>query len=378
MTAKHPPRLWSPLPTARQLALLRLVLSPDLDLRALESWSRGVNVQALDEGTMRLLPSLYSRLKSTGIDHPLLPIVRSLYCRSLYRNRLLLHRGLAVVKALSREGISCLLLKGAALGLGYYPHLGERPMGDIDILVPDKTAPESVHAVMKAGKAMNLRDRALHAHTYLDRDGLEYDIHWHLLPELAYAGSSRTLWERAETIPLERENWLTLCPEDHVFHILAHGLRVSNVLPLRWIVDTATVLRAKPEFDWGQLVEQTRLTATTVPVTRGLSFLVNEGFVGDAGAQALRSLKELPTRRVDRYVFAGQMHRPSLGYSILRPFLLYCRLRRLAGEGIVPSFARFIVALWDLQSSSQIPRALLGKFGAKLLGRRPGSREAQT
>jgi hypothetical protein len=366
MTAKRRSTLWSPLPTATQLGLLRLVLLARLDAAALMAWGDAADLRALDQGSLRLLPSLYLRLKAAGIDHPWRPFMEGLHRRSLYRNRILVHRGLAVVTTLAREGISCLLLKGAALGARYYADLGERPMGDFDILVPLATPPAKVQALLTAGGSMRLRERALHAHTYLDGDSFEYDIHWHLLPELAYAGSSRRLWERAESVRLNGESWLTLCPEDHVFHLLAHGLRVSGVPPLRWIVDTVAVLQASPDFNWSRLIEHTQQTAMTIPVACGLSFLVSEGFIGNDGAEALRLLEALPRRLVDRYVFAGQMRPPSLGYSVLRPFLLYARLKRLAGEGFVPGFAQFLAALWDLESPRRIPGALLGKLGAKL------------
>jgi len=366
MTASHPSRLWSPLPTTTQLVLLRLILSPRFDVAGLAAWSQAEDMRTLDQGSQRLLPSLYLRLKAEGIDHPWLPVMQGFHRRSLYRNRLLLHRGLAVARALTSDGIACLLLKGAALGPRYYADLGERPMGDFDLLLSDRTPAARVQALMTGRQAMSLRDRALHAHTYLDRDGFEYDIHWHLLPELAYAGSSMSLWRRAEFMPMAGETWLTLCPEDHVFHLLAHGLRVSEVPPLRWIVDTVAVLRASPGFDWGRLVEQTRLTATAVPIARGLSFLVREGFVGDEGAKALRLLEAMPRRWVDRYVFAGQMRRPSLGFSMLRPFLLYSRLKRLAREEFTPGFARFLATLWDVENPRRISGAVLGKLGAKL------------
>jgi hypothetical protein len=359
-------RLWSPLPTPMQLLLLHLVLAAKLDRERLVSWSWTQNMETLDEGSRRLLPSLYLRLRAEGLDHPWLRAMESLHRRSFYRNRLLLRRALGAVSALAGEGIPSLLLKGVAIGPRYYTDLGERPMGDVDIMVPEGTLPAAVERLLKVELGMTLRDRALHAHTYLDGDGFEYDVHWHLLPELAYPGSSRSFWDYASPIELGGQSCLTLAPEDHVFHLLTHGLRVSDVPPLRWIVDTVLVVRRTPRFDWRRLVDQTRRNAAAGPVLRGLSFLTAEGLLGGEATEALAGVKGLADRWQDRYIFAGQEREPSLPYSASRPFLLYGRLKRLAGNDRQPRFPQFLAALWDLESPRKIPAAALGRLGAKL------------
>ena len=372
MTARPPARLWSPFPNESQLALLRLVLSPRLDAGALAAWSGKVELQSLDEGCLRLMPTLYLQLTAAEIAHPWLPMLRAHYLRMRQRNRLLLHRGLSLARTLADHGIPCLLLKGAALGAGYYGDPGERPMGDFDILLPERAASATVQAIATAEQGLRLRDRALHAHTYLDHNGFEYDLHWHLLPELAYEGSARALWARAATVTHGQEEWPTLCAEDHAYHLLAHGLRVSEVPPLRWIVDMAMVLRKTPAFDWDRLVAQARSTETAVPIARGLAFLVREGFIDGAAGEALRRLEALPRRPFERYIFAGQMQRPSLGYSVLRPLLLYARLRRLAGGRFAPGALGFMAALWDVESPRRIPAAFLARLAGKLrAARRP-------
>ena len=126
---------WSPLPNATQLRLLRLVLSPVLDSDELAAWTEGVDLQTLDAGSVRLLPSLYLRLKEAGIDHPWLAGMRGWYRRTLYRNRLIVHRGLDLTEKLESRGVPALLLKGSPLIALYYKDPGARPMGDFDLMV---------------------------------------------------------------------------------------------------------------------------------------------------------------------------------------------------------------------------------------------------
>src|SRR5579871_124220 len=137
---------WLPLPNATQLRLLRLVLSPSLNRDALDAWTASVDLRTLDGGSVRLLPGLYQRLNEAGIDHPWLPIMRGWYRRSLYRNRLIIHRGLDLVGALESRGVRTLLLKGCPLVALYYKDPGTRPMGDFDLLVDETLQRREVEA----------------------------------------------------------------------------------------------------------------------------------------------------------------------------------------------------------------------------------------
>jgi Uncharacterised nucleotidyltransferase len=358
-------QLWLPLPTPPQLALLQLALAENFDADAFDRWSRSAG-RALDEGSRRLLPILYPCLKASGMRHPWLQSIRQMHARALLRNRLLVHRAIELADRLARSGIPTLLLKGVALAPAYYGDLGRRPMSDIDLMVAPSASPRTMEDVVTADTAMRLRGRALHADTYLDREGIEYDIHRYLLPELAFDDAGRALWKRAEPLQFGRQTCLTLCPEDHVFHLLGHGLRVSDVPPLRWIADAAMVLRARPGFDWHILIEEAQATEMAVPVARGLSFLVEHEFAGAGAAEALRRLEAMPSRRADRYLFAGQMKPPGLLYSLLRPFLLYRRLRGLSPAAAKPGFSRFLADLWGLRARRSIPGAFLGKLVAKI------------
>jgi hypothetical protein len=213
---------------------------------------------------------------------------------------------------------------------------------------------------------MQVRNRALHADTYTDGAGFAYDVHWHLLPELAFAGSSRSLWRAAEPIDIGGQHCRTLCPEDHVFHFLVDGLRVSGVAPLRWVIDTVTVVRRTPGFDWQRVVDLTARNVAASPVVHGLSLLVNEGFLNGGAADALAAVTALPEPRHHRYIFAIRMRRPRLRDSLLLPFLLYHRLRRLGERKPRSSFPRFLAVLWDLESPRQIPAYVYERLRARL------------
>jgi hypothetical protein len=366
--ARTRPAFWSPLPTATQLRLLRLVLAPNVDVGALDAWTRSVDLNDLDEGSVRLLPALYLRLADGGIDHPWLAIMRGWYRRTLYRNRLIIHRGLDLVEHLESQGVASLLLKGCPLTAVYYRDPGARPMGDFDILIGEPASRRQVEEILLGSGRARLKNRSLHADTYTDRDGFEYDLHWYLLPELAVAGWSRGLWTRAQDISIEGRRLRTLAAEDHLFHALIHGMRVSDVPPLRWIVDVATIVEKVGPVDWLRIAEYAEQRAIANPVAQGLGFLLDSGILGEAAKGAQAALAAAP--QTDRLLFACLMRRPSLAFRALRPWLLYRRLARLSNAAGLPrrerGFARFLVELWNLDSRREIPRALWHKILTRL------------
>lgn len=366
--ARSRPPFWSPLPSATQLRLLRLILAPSIEAEALDAWTGSVDLQNLDEGSVRLLPALYLRLAACGIDHPWLAIMRGWYRRTLFRNRLIIHRGLDLVDRLQGQGVASLLLKGCPLVALYYADPGARPMGDFDILIGESTPRRRIEEIVAGAGRMQLRNRSLHADTYVDRDGFEYDLHRYLLPELAVPGWTRGLWARAQGVSIEGRRFRTLAAEDHIFHALIHGMRVSDVPPLRWIVDVATIVAKGPPIDWLRVAEQAEQTAIAGPVAQGLGFLLDSGVLSEGAKAARAALAAAPVK--DRLLFAGLMRPPSLTFRALRPWLLYRRLARLShGEGVAvheAGFARFLADLWNLEGPREVPAALWRKIVARL------------
>ena len=181
-------------------------------------------------------------------------------------------------------------------------------------------------------------------------------------------GWSRGLWARAQDIAIEGRRFRTLGAEDHLFHALIHGMRVSDVPPLRWIVDVATIVDKASPIDWLRIAEYTEQWAIARPVAHGLGFLLDSGILGEGAKAARAALAGAP--QTDRLLFAGVMRPPSLAFRILRPWLLYRRLARLSdAEGQPMSatgFARFLAELWNLDSRRQIPGALWRKILARL------------
>ena len=87
MNAPRPRRLWSPLPDYNQRRLIELLLASRPDAEMLARWADDVDIQALDDGSARLLPALYLKLTAAGIDHPAYycPLLFVIACSTMVR-----------------------------------------------------------------------------------------------------------------------------------------------------------------------------------------------------------------------------------------------------------------------------------------------------
>ena len=105
----------------------------------------------------------------------------------------------------------------------------------------------------------------------------------------------------ARDVIIEGRRLRTLGSEDHLFHAIVHGMRISDVPPMRWIVDVATITSqaaaAGEPIDWLSVAEQAERAATAVPLARGLGFLLDSGILGERGEGcACRTGRSTPGR----------------------------------------------------------------------------------
>ena len=190
-------------PTAEQTDLLRAALlrGPE-GVQAWERWKTADRLGRLDAASARLLGQLWRNLQRNGVADPLLHELKQHYRRTWYANQLRLRDTGVVLAALLDRGIEPMLLKGAALVVGYYGDAGLRPMEDVDILVRSEHAAAAAATLGELGwsspQAVTPRHvRASHAMAFTGARGGQLDLHWHLLPESCWAGADAPLWERA-------------------------------------------------------------------------------------------------------------------------------------------------------------------------------------
>ena len=146
----------------RPLGELRDLL---LDLISTRREVEALRVSSLDEDDWgvilsmvrqhRLGPLLHWRLTREKADVPVPEDVRETLAASFKKatwRALVLQRELLMIgRTLSDAGIPWVALKGAYLAFAVYPHPALRPLRDLDVLVPRKSALSAYQALIDSG-----------------------------------------------------------------------------------------------------------------------------------------------------------------------------------------------------------------------------------
>jgi hypothetical protein len=201
--------------------------------------------------------------------------------------------------ALRNRGIPVLLLKGAALAKTVYRDPGERPMADLDCLVPRAQWREAVHLAVKAGGSWKIcaKRRVTGAHGYAAdvalQNGMVVEIHRRLdyWPQFAvdYPGIFRRarVLENGESVP---------SPEDCLLTLAIHAAKSGYVLPLRAVVDGLTLVTRRP-IDQDELARRAAEWRAKRAVAAWLRTLARFGLTGPWAALAASIA---PLQRRDR------------------------------------------------------------------------------
>jgi hypothetical protein len=177
-------------------------------------------------------PVLWRRMQACGVNGA--PVAASDRIRKLarvvhFRMDYVQQRLMESVDALEQAGIECVLLKGVALASTVYWSFTERPMADIDILVPAKRAEEAGRVLLTVGWAAyrgeqpptNCSEPHHHLLPLLDARGMDVqlEVHRALLPTgHPFAFAADAVWGAAMATA-RGVRWARV-PDPH--HLLLH------------------------------------------------------------------------------------------------------------------------------------------------------------
>lgn len=237
----------------RRLALLRsLVLEGAAARQALATWLAEVDLDAIGNAESRLIPAVVARHGATLARHPLFARMEGTYRYWQLRNSLMLADGRRALERLRDAHVEPVLFKGVAMVLRYYRNPAERPMGDLDALVPFDQVQRAQGALLRSGwrLARSGPDRGsdVHARDFLNANRCGFDLHWHALYESPVRGLDEGLRRRAQGLDWAGLAVRVMAPEDLLLTGLVNGIRVGGPPPLQWIVDAARI--AAGPVDW--------------------------------------------------------------------------------------------------------------------------------
>lgn len=263
----------------QELLLKAALMTKNQALAAHRSWIAHTDVNTLDAASVRLLPLLYQNLNRLGISDAHLHIYKGLYRKNIYLNQLLADRAKKLIDAFAEQGTKTLLLKGLGLIFSGYYKYGERPMSDIDLLVPFESAEAAIRLLEQLGWVSEVQFDANvktfnHAITLKNNNGMQLDLHWHVLAQGNQKGADDLFWDSSIAIDDQNRIFHILNPLHQLMHICVHGSRWVSNPAIRWVADSYVLLsRDFRALDWELLVEQALRLKLSLPLADTLSYL---------------------------------------------------------------------------------------------------------
>ncbi len=333
-------------PTATQELLLQATVGDVA--QAASAWTAWRNAQDLadmDPGSSRLLPLLVPRAHLFPADDPAWPVIRGCYRRALFHGRMLQARAADAIKLLDHAGIATLALKGGALVRYYDNNPALRPMNDLDGLVPRDRAVDAIQRLLANGwtSALPLPELlpdAYHSACFTSRDGLDFDLHWHLVPSSNDSAAEASAWTASVPCDIGGRAIRALGPEDLLTVVCAHAALWSPDAPVRWVADSMRLVQAEgPRFDWTRVGMQAQRWHVVPHLAETLRYL-RERWSVEVPDALIAQLDNMPLRALDRRAYAVLGRMPGTTSYLARPWHRY-RLRH-PDKGIVTALPGFV------------------------------------
>ncbi len=339
----------------------------------------GAMVDIHDDQVPRLLPMVYRNLATANPDHEDLGRLGGLYRRTWYLNQRLVANMAPAYQMLNEGGFKPIALKGMALSAGYYDDLGVRPMGDLDVLVPDARYEDAVAFLLANGwtdqgvKAASLVRVLYHGAPLWSPDGDVLDLHFQigrwLQPDVVD-------WSALNTVKLAGVSMQVLDPTRQFLHTCCHGLWSGSDATVRWVADALVILRERgDDVDWSLLIELVAGRPTAAVMASACNYLATT-FDAAIPADAIEALQQAPISWLQRSQFRMSIvapWRPVLGKT---PLTTAAWVRSRNGQGLRRSARElpvFLSTVWELPSATQLPRAIVSKLGRRVSAPRRGA-----
>jgi hypothetical protein len=282
-------------PDHEECQLLHALLdgNPESAQSAACAWLDKSDLRNLNEGHRRLMPLLSYRISSWKMKHQKLAVLSQEYKRYWMSTQRMHYQADIVVESLSNMDTPIVMLKGVALGRTVYPNAALRPFTDIDLLVHPRSFLDAQKRLLALGYTIG---GVSPKSTVLLRDGSpEIDLHRTPYHEVLSEELVSPIFTRIVALSQSSRNCYRLGNEDELLHTLAHGLRTNPVSPLRWIVDSALLLRASEQsFDWA-LFYREAMRLDLVEVASRALVLLNDVCAGVIDPPTLEALERRRT-----------------------------------------------------------------------------------
>jgi len=333
--------------------LLRFLLHPDPETAraAWATWRRGWDPEAPTSEQYRLYPLISERLVELGVAEAQLGRLQGVRRQQTIRNLLNLDQLDTIVHLLENARHDVVVLKGAALALTVYDHIGQRPFHDLDILVdPSRFAAALADLERQGWSRVYDYDPGLWDHAVtLRRGDVTLDVHRRHCRELVVPGGLDRSWDMIRTVIAPRplrsgRSVRVLAPADTLVHTLAHGPLALQPINMRWVVDAQRVISAG--VDWRRVISLAEAYQVSELIRDGLAYLKDTTgtTVSDAVLRDLSAIRPpvLASRRIAAFhEFRDASHRWG---RLIRQVDTFLELtRHLTVTGVIASAPRHVM-----------------------------------
>lgn len=179
-------------------------------------------------------------------------------------NKRLLDEYEIVGLAFQRQGIECILLKGADLLSRLYGVRGARPLSDVDLLVHEQDLPAIHQLLIEIGLTQQIDGNPAY---YSSQSTLSLDLVSNLwyLDEEGLAG----LWMRARTRSLGQLTVKQLDSNDLLLYLTAYSVVHRGHLSPSYFTDLQLLIEKEP-LHWPALIEEAIRRHLKIPLYHGL------------------------------------------------------------------------------------------------------------
>jgi hypothetical protein len=362
-------------PTRQQELLLRAaLLQGEEAINAWYEWKSKVDVDRIDQGSLRLLPLLYQNLCVLGIEDPLMDIFKGVYRLTWYKNQTVLHDMAFLLNAFHNAGIQTMVLKGTALTLLHYRDYGLRPMHDFDVLIQTEQVSAAIDLLKRLDwrpksrelKAFNKEYFSLrHSHGFEDNSGRQFDLHWYMFPECCFANSNDDFWNGSVSTEFHNVAVHALNPTDQLLHVCVHGINWAPVPLPYWIADAMVLMNtSQSEIDWDRLIAQTQRLRLILPIKDSLNY-IQDLLHAPIPPAFLESLKSTPVSRLERMEYHTRTRPPGVMGGLPIKWFRYLRYSHPTNNPVslfnFIGFSRFLQHYWGIDHLWQVPFHVVSK-----------------
>lgn len=282
-----------------------------------------------------------------------------------------------VQRTLEDADVPCVWLKGIALVETVYSSPEQRPMVDIDVLVPYAQRERALDVVRSAGfdmAAPQLFDgrEGIKHHYYLastQYDPVRVELHFRLLgsmDRILTVEDQRWFWHHSTEIESRNgERMSILDAEAHLLYLCAHAMIQHGEADFRLLrlYDLDRLLTASPGFDWGEVLDTAVQLRWTYPVERALT-LMHDYFNTPLPDGLLCELaSRRPSAERTEHAQRRQSHRTKTQVVADNLAAMDWPARLYVAARIVAPPPRYMRWRYGLNSNLELPGAYLQRMG---------------